>query len=104
MDKGLSPAAEMISEIALGHAKSCMAGMRAGQAAEVRKMRPVVQAYDRALLDPQTKIPTYLHAALEAMRKDMMEYDWNAAADRRDQQERPEHDTDVVGRMMRAGA
>ena len=31
--------------------------------------RSLIAAYDRAAADPQTKIPTYLHAAIEALRK-----------------------------------
>lgn len=33
-----------------------------------RKLAAIVRAYDQALLDPQTKMPTTLHLAIESAR------------------------------------
>lgn len=35
------------------------------------KIRSLNACYRRALKDPETKIPTYLHAALEALREEV---------------------------------
>jgi hypothetical protein len=35
-----------------------------------RVLEPLIFAYDMALQDPATKIPTYLHAALERARRE----------------------------------
>lgn len=36
---------------------------------DAMKLSAIVAAYDRAMLDAKTVIPTYLHAAIEAARK-----------------------------------
>ena len=41
------------------------AGMRAQAAIHAINLKGLRTAYDRALADPETKIPTFLHAMLE---------------------------------------
>ncbi len=36
---------------------------------DTAKLAAIIRAYDRALLDPAARIPTYLHAAIEGARK-----------------------------------
>lgn len=43
-------------------------GVEAGIEIERRRTEAVLLAYDKALQDPNTKIPTMLHVALEALR------------------------------------
>ena len=43
-------------------------GVRAGMNVEEAKLKTIIAAYDRAKTDPNTKIPTYLHVAIEACR------------------------------------
>lgn len=39
------------------------------QQTDAVRLATIVAAYDRALLDSKTQLPTYLHAAIEAARK-----------------------------------
>jgi hypothetical protein len=43
-------------------------GLEAGKQIERQKVEAVLMAYDRALQNPDAKIPTYLHMALESLR------------------------------------
>ena len=45
------------------------AGMEYAQYHAALNMRALFAAYDRAVLDPTTKIPTLLHVAIESLRK-----------------------------------
>lgn len=44
-------------------------GMEHGHAHAARDLKALFLAYDRAQLDPNTRIPTMLHLAIEALRK-----------------------------------
>lgn len=44
------------------------AGMRGGMAVERVRTDAIISAYDKAIKDPNTKIPSYLMAAIEAAR------------------------------------
>lgn len=46
------------------------AGIRAGVQMERVKVSAILAAYDRAIQDPNTKLPSYLMAAIEAARYD----------------------------------
>ena len=45
------------------------AGVELGQEVERMKLDAIIHAYDLALQNPKTVIPTPLHAAIEAARK-----------------------------------
>lgn len=48
------------------------AGIRAGQQMERVKVTAILAAYDRAIQDENTKIPSYLMAAIEAARSEFL--------------------------------
>jgi hypothetical protein len=60
--KSNSLAAEMVRHVVEAHAE----GIDAGYALQQKKLDTIAAAYDKALQDPSVKIPTYLHAAIEA--------------------------------------
>jgi hypothetical protein len=62
------PVKQMISEIIGAHRD----GIDAGYDLQQRKIDTIVAAYTRALEDPAAKVPTYLHAAIEASKSGQM--------------------------------
>ena len=86
-----SPVRTMIASIISTYSE----GIDAGAAHEARKLFAIHAAYDLALKDPNVKMPSYLHAAIEASRSRLTpapKENW-----------RPEHDQDVFGRQLKAG-
>ncbi len=55
-----------IKEIVGGIVQSYAEGLDAGFDVQQRKIDTILGAYDRALADKETKMPSYLHAAIEA--------------------------------------
>jgi hypothetical protein len=109
----LSPLGQMIAGIAESHA----IGVRSGALSERLNITPAIHALEReffaALIDPETKMKTSLQVAIcavIALVPSAITDKVNAYANakiKEDQlsrhQGRPEHDTDVVGRALKAG-
>jgi polygalacturonase len=50
------------------HAALTQSGIEVGRRHKQAEIRALIVAYDKALADPATKIPTYLQGAIEALR------------------------------------
>lgn len=70
-------------------------GLIAGTDLCARKLLAIHIAYDRALRDTNAKIPTYLHAAIEASRTTIKRVP--------DVPGEAHHDLDTFGRPLKAG-
>lgn len=76
------------------------AGIRAGVQMERVKVSAILAAYDRAIQDPNTKLPSYLMAAIEAARIDGA----SPYADRRKEpRHNPDGDMTTHGTPLKAG-
>jgi hypothetical protein len=98
-----------ILEAAAMTTESYQRGLQTGLAMKQRTMETVLRAYDRALRDENLKIPTYLHAAVELMRREV-ESDASALAEIRIKRDRenppmgPEHDRTTHGTALQSGS
>jgi len=98
-------------ELMQGYNRVMEAGMKCGRDMATlefnRKLRTLETAYQQALLDPQTKIPSYLGAVIVSLTLDMAN-DYADAMIHRDLRERHEgradQDMDTFGRPLRPGS
>lgn len=59
---------EMVTQMMRAQVSAVQEGIELGRREQQAKARSLIVAYDRALLDPAARLPTYLHAACEAFR------------------------------------
>jgi len=64
-----------VKEIVGGIVSSYNDGLDAGYDMQQRKLDTITSAYDRALSDKKTKMPSYLHAAIEAAKVEQQSAD-----------------------------
>ena len=86
-----SPIRSMIAGIISTYSE----GLDAGVEHASRKLLAIHTAYDMALKDPNVKMPSYLHAAIEASRMPLKRVPSVPG--------RPDHDLDVFCRPLKAG-
>lgn len=95
-------------ELAEGQVEVASAAFDAGRRAERAAIDAIIRAYDEVREDPKARIPQVLALAIYNARtqeqKDAMFADAGMQRDRELRYEgRPEHDQDVVGRILKAG-
>ncbi len=68
-DGELSDLGRLLFEQASAFNQQLIAGVQYGEMHAALDMKPLFAAYDKAVLDHGTRIPTTLHLAIESLRK-----------------------------------
>lgn len=104
---------QLVQSMAASHAQAVSVGMEAAEARFLPAIRALEREFFAALLDPETKMRTSLQVAIThvlALVPSPITEKVNAYANSKVKQDqlarhegRPDHDTDVVGRALKAG-
>ena len=97
---------KFVKETADTHSRLVQVGMEIADEKFYTKIRGLEAAYQKAVLDPETKIPSYLMAVLVSM-FGMLPERYAEAMIQRDKltryEGRPDQDLDAFGRPLKAG-